>query len=62
MSKYRIIIEKVDFYSNTLLRSQAEISLDNVEEMKKFNDIDALDELYKQLKYKFKQDEQNQPR
>ena len=60
MSKYRIIIEKIDFYNNTLLRSQAEIPLSNVEEMEKSHYIDALDEMYKQLKFKFKQDEQNQ--
>ena len=62
MSKYRIVIEKIDYNNNLLLQSQAEITSEHIQQLEKYQDIDALEETFKQLKNKFKQNEQNQSR
>ena len=60
--KYRLRIEKLDCEHNVLYQSVADISLENIEEMEKSYNIDALEEAFKQLIKQFKQYEQNQSR
>ncbi len=47
--KYRLKIEKLDYEHNMLHQSVVEIPLENIEEMEKSYNIDALEEAFKQL-------------
>jgi len=60
--KYRLRIEKLDCEHSMLCQSVVEIPLENIEEMEKSYNIDALEEAFKQLIKQFKQYEQNQSR
>jgi hypothetical protein len=53
MSKYRIRLEKLDYDHNLRHQHQIEISEDMIREMEKTHGVDALDEVWNQLKYEF---------
>ena len=58
MNKYRIQIEYFDYDGNLTYQYQAEVSEELIHVMKNTHGIDALDELWNQLKYQFFQNKE----
>jgi len=53
MKKYRIRIEQLDYKGNLIHQHQSEISEEMLHNLRKFHNIDALDEVWNQAKHEF---------